>query len=186
MEVNTWQVVKYVVTIANSQGCDSVITIDLTVNSIDTTVTKTGFELSANAMGYSYQWLDCNQSMSPISGATDRLFTASQSGSYAVEITDSVCLFRSNCHKVLGVGMEDIQLTGVSVYPNPVDDELIVSNPNGKALTIQVTDLAGKYVLGENSAEKKLMIDFTDLKPGVYIIQLESENRVFVQKLVVR
>ena len=177
---------QYVVTIANSQGCDSVITIDLTVNSIDTTVTKTGFELSANAMGYSYQWLDCNQSMSPISGATDRLFTASQSGNYAVEIADSVCLFRSNCHEVLGVGVEDVQLIVVSVYPNPVDDELTVFNPNGKVLTIQVTDLAGKYVLGENSAEKKLMIDFTDLKSGVYIIQVESENRVFVQKLVVR
>jgi hypothetical protein len=177
---------QYVATIVNSQGCDSVITIDLTVNSIDTSVTKTGVDLMANAIGYGYQWLDCNQSMAPIPGATSRLFTASHSGNYAVEITDSICLFRSSCHDVLGVGVEKLQLLGVRVYPNPVDDELTVSNPERKELEMQLTDLTGKFVLGLKSNEKKVMVNFSNLQPGVYIIQVNSDDEVFVEKLVVR
>jgi len=58
-------------TLSNFVGCDSVVTLNLTIITIDNTVSKNGVTLTANEVGANYQWLDCNNSYSVISGASN-------------------------------------------------------------------------------------------------------------------
>lgn len=67
-------------------GCDSVVTLNLTINTLDTTTTLNGLVLSSNATGATYQWLDCSGGMSSILGETNVSYTANVSGDYAAEI----------------------------------------------------------------------------------------------------
>jgi hypothetical protein len=175
---------QYMATIPNSAGCDSVITINLIVTSIDTTVMESGFELSAVALGYSYQWLDCNNGMNPITGATNSVFIPSQSGSYAVNITDGVCLEQSNCHVVTGVGIDELDQTELSFFPNPVLEELTIQVGKGRITGIRITDNSGSLVYRIKINSKINIVDFSDFAKGVYFVQVETESGVFTEKII--
>ncbi len=51
----------YIQTLTNAQGCDSTITLNLTIPVIDNTITTlNGLTFTANQAGASYQWVYCN------------------------------------------------------------------------------------------------------------------------------
>ena len=77
-------------------GCDSLISLDLTVNHVDTSVSVNGFLLTSNASNANFQWIDCN-SNTLIMNDTNNSFEVTQSGSYAVEIEQYDCIDTSNC-----------------------------------------------------------------------------------------
>ena len=63
------------------------MTFNLTIVSVDNGVTKNKDSLIASSGG-SYQWLDCENNFSVISGATNQRYIPSQDGEYAVEVTE--------------------------------------------------------------------------------------------------
>ena len=88
----------YLDVIPNAAGCDSVITIDLTMVTIPTSIMSFGTpNLLASCWSCGYQWVDCNNNYSQISGATNQEFTATTSGSYAVILSGGGCSDTSNC-----------------------------------------------------------------------------------------
>jgi len=107
-------------TILNSIGCDSVITINLTVNSVNLTISQSGNDgdtLMAAATG-TYQWINC-ATMLPIAGATNSTFGATGDGSYACIITEGACTDTSACFMVAGMGVNQNPLGDiVKLYPN--------------------------------------------------------------------
>ncbi len=108
--------------IPNAAGCDSTITINLTVNNIDVSVAQNGVTLSANTTTAIYQWLDCNNGKSIINGETNQSFTATKNGSYAVEITQNNCVDTSACNAINSVGiLENTFDNEITVYPNPTE-----------------------------------------------------------------
>ena len=78
-------------TLMNSAGCDSVVTLDLSINQINNTLTQNGNSLSANQIGASYQLLDCGNNYSIMSGANSQIINAGSNGANAVEITKDGC-----------------------------------------------------------------------------------------------
>ncbi|MCB2220224.1 MAG: PKD domain-containing protein [Bacteroidetes bacterium] len=112
-------------TITTLAGCDSILTINLTVVEVDTSVTVTDPVLTANAEGANYQWLLC-PSMEPIEGATEQSYTATENGWYAVEVTQNECTDTSSCFQILTVGMHVPLRDVISVFPNPTSGLLHV------------------------------------------------------------
>src|SRR5690606_4489817 len=90
----------------NAQGCDSTVTIDITINTPDISVTQNESTLTA-APGMTYQWMDCNNGHSPVDGATDQSFTPDESGIYAVVVTGMDCSDTSDCYPVTIVGVPE-------------------------------------------------------------------------------
>lgn len=84
---------------ANSYGGDSIITVDLTINTVDVNVSQTTLstELTATASNSTFQWINCSDN-SPIMGETNSTFTPTESGDYAVMVTSStMCESISSC-----------------------------------------------------------------------------------------
>lgn len=80
---------------------------------INNDVLQTGATLIAEFGGISYQWLDCNANYSPIPGATNQAFTATNEGNYAVKIAFSdLCegflSDTSSCHQVAFVDLQEL------------------------------------------------------------------------------
>ncbi|MCF8428677.1 MAG: T9SS type A sorting domain-containing protein [Bacteroidia bacterium] len=114
-------------TIPNSTGCDSIITLILTINNVDVTVTNIGPTLSAKATNANYQWLDCKNDFKLISGAINQIFTVTSNGSYAVKVTQNGCTDTSACITVNSVGiLENSFGNALKVLPNPTEGDISI------------------------------------------------------------
>jgi hypothetical protein len=181
----------YLDTLQNSMDCDSIITINLTINTVDTSVTRTSAViLTANATNATYRWLNCNQNYALIPGATAKAFTALVNGSYAVEITQNGCVDTSSCYTINSVGlMEDTPALLPRVYPNPGSGFISIINLPETAVKISIYDLTGKLAhsfIRESSDPEVRNLDLTFLEAGVYFLEISSEVRIFTIKLIVR
>ena len=167
----------YYDTITNQAGCDSIITIDLTINSINTNVLNFDPQLTADVFVADYQWLDCDNGFAPISGATNQSYTATANGNYAVEITLNGCTDTSACIAVMTVGVEEHDLTNLSVYPNPASDKVTI-DLGTKYSSIEVTLI---NALGQELSTTKLKNASSIKLPiegrrGVYFCRLTADG----------
>jgi len=173
-------------TIANAAGCDSVITINLTVYSIDTSVVNTSPVLTANESGAAYQWVDCNNAFAVIPGATNQSYTATANGSYAVIITKGGCTDTSACHTVTTVGIVENSFDNIiSLYPNPTNGQFeIAFSEYIQDATVVVRNALGQEVLSreyDSTIQIQLNIDGA---PGFYFVEIANAGNKAVLKVV--
>ena len=79
------------------------------------------------------------------------------------------------------------------IFPNPADNEIWVrvkERVYGNA-TIMITDITGRQVYGENLGRVDLSdfnrkVNLKDIVAGVYIIGLFTDNKFYVQKLIIQ
>ena len=73
----------------------------------------------------------------------------------------------------------------ISLYPNPVKDELNIEL-NGQAdLGITIFDLSGKIVLNnQNNRQGQVRIDLSKLMPGAYVMQILGSSGLHTDKLI--
>lgn len=133
-------------TLVNSLGCDSVVTLHLTIQNVNVTVSHLNDStFSANATNANFQWIDCSNNSSLL-GETSQNYIALSNGSYAVVVTQGGCVDTSSCQSVT-VGMEEINLNPLKVNPNPTQGEITISlgafYPN---VDIQISDLVGNVI----------------------------------------
>lgn len=159
-------------TLTNTQGCDSVITLNLTiVNQNLNILINNGVLLSSNS-GSSYQWLDCNNGFSPISGETNQTFSPTTNGSYAVVVNSVTCSDTSACYNFNSLQLETITNSS-SYFPNPVVDFIYFDNLKYNS-TIHIMDVQGKIVLSKQIENNKLSLE--GLASGCYFYRLTSTN----------
>ena len=77
-------------------------------------------------------------------------------------------------------GLKESTLSSVSVYPNPIQNELTISGENG---LIELVDLTGKILISKEHFNYTVL-NVSDLNSGSYILKLTSENGTLIQKLM--
>jgi len=70
-------------------------------------ITQLGPTLSSVQNDAMYQWLDCDNNFSPITGASSQTFTPLNSGNYAVQVTYNGCTSISECILVDFTGLNE-------------------------------------------------------------------------------
>ena len=174
-------------TVTTAEGCDSIVTLNLTVNTVNTTVTQTGADLTSDQPGATYQWIDCATN-TPIPGATNQTYTAIANGDYAVIVSFNGCTDTSSCHKVVGVGiLENAFANQVSLYPNPTDGPFAIDLGQSHAsVQVSIRDLYGRLVHNQAYRKAQRLELQLDEPAGVYFLTLESEGKVAVVRLIKR
>ncbi len=169
-----------------ANGCDSIVTLNLTINNIsNTTVNLTNnVVLTASNSSATYQWIDCNNGNAPISGATSQSFTATANGSYAVILTENGCSDTSACASVTSVGLEELGHYEISVSPNPSNGHFTLDLGELTADVVEIYNLQGQVV----SSIKNVQQHNYDLNvaPGVYILRIQSAGAQGEIKLIVK
>jgi len=162
-------------TIPNSLGCDSIMTINLTINSADNLISLSGITLTANATGATYQWLDCNNGYVMIPGETGQSYTPVTNGNYAASITENGCTDTSDCIAISDVGLFEINESIVSVYPNPSNGKftIVLKDLTQEKVDIQITNSLGQLVYSGTltSSENQKEIN---LASGIYYLKINS------------
>ena len=172
--------------IPNAASCDSTITINLTINTVDVSVTQNGIILTANAAADFYQWLDCNNGNSIISGETSQSFTATENGNYAVQVTQNSCTDTSACYSVTTVGiLENTFSNDIIVYPNPTDGILKIDlGVTLSEFIVSLNDVNGKLISQTTHKNTKMFELNLNVQPGIYLLTINSENKKATIRLI--
>lgn len=164
-------------TLTNSQGCDSTVLLNLTINNVDTSLLVNGPTITATATAATFQWLNCDNGYSSIIGATDSIFTATQNGEYAVEITDSNCVDTSRCVTINSVGISAFSSSFEPIiYPNPTLSNVIIDfKQTISEGSIAILDAYGKQVIALKFQESSIVeMNTNELASGIYFIQINT------------
>ncbi len=171
---------SYVDTVQAANGCDSIVTTNISVTVIDNSVTVNSPTLTANYAGaQSYQWINCD-SGNNIGNGTAQSYTAVSNGSYQVQITDQGCEVLSECENINDVSLDEFDLTKVLIYPNPTPGLLTVEHEYPDANMI-LRDMYGKELLFDQ-VDVKFTISLEEYPVGVYFLELEGHTFKIVKQ----
>ena len=133
--------------------------------------------LEADDQNATYQWLDCNDNYSAISGETNSIFITQTPGDYAVELTVNGCADTSICYTItdpLGIqGLNDS--FEVTLYPNPTFNTITWSFIGIEQLDMELFDLQGKLLMHQNGIWDQDQMSLEELFPGSYLIRVKSK-----------
>ena len=172
----------YYDTLVSVNGCDSVVKLTLTVNSLPNIpiITKNESVLTST-VAESYQWYLDNQ---PIVGATNRTYTYTQNGQYAVEVANEHgCTAKSAEMTIDDVGIARWRIDNgqLKIYPNPTTGQLTIENGELIIENVEVYDVVGRKLLSQNSpfeggrGMSEIVIDVSHLPSGVYFLKLNNK-----------
>lgn len=115
-----------------------------------------------------------------ISGHT----TATPNTAAGVVILDNLLVKASATDSLLAVD-EVAAITQFSVYPNPANDFITISNDASSIIsTVEITDLNGRVVSNNELNAADGQISVADLASGVYVLTITTEQGKAVKKIV--
>jgi len=178
-------------TLTNAAGCDSVVTLNLIIDTVDISVSVADPSITANASGASYQWLDCDNNFTSIAGETSKTFTATANGDYAVEITQNSCVDTSVCVTIstAGINKNNI-LNQVSIYPNPTTGKIVIEGENihtdafSVVERVEIINPIGQTIKQYATNNKSILIDISSQTKGIYFVRITTNKGVVIDKVI--
>ena len=161
----------YTATLENAAGCDSVVTLTLTVRPANTPIEET-VTLNNNELPYEYQGQE---------------YTAF--GTYQITGEDEYgCPQEYVLTLVHNSGINEVESEySIALYPNPTTSNatLSVKGLNEEA-TVIVTDQAGRVISTTTLAlgQETMEVETSKLASGVYYIRIQTANSVRTEKLI--
>jgi hypothetical protein len=177
----------YADTINNALGCDSIITVNLTITQVNVEVSQTEDTLVALASDAEFRWLNCSDD-AEIIGATNARFTPQVSGEYAVEVKQSGCTDTSECFAVIITGVFYNTLgSDLKVFPNPAGSRLTILLPEPYETTgFEIKNLSGQVVFKDQRSKDQRIDLSIDIPPGLYLLSIKNNrNQGAIIKLVI-
>lgn len=83
------------------------------------------------------------------------------------------------------VGLDEQTLGGVSVYPNPSEGIITVSNGNGSLNTIEVYDMMGSLIMSKTSSVATTL-DLSTVASGVYTVKVSDGVNSMTENVVIK
>ena len=74
-----------------------------------------------------------------------------------------------------------------SVYPNPAHNEIRITDAGFKILSLDIYDALGQKVFSQaqiSNAKPQTIIDVSSLTPGVYLLSLKADGKIFSNRIV--
>lgn len=169
---------SYSVTITDGQGCElttEAVEVSVTPLPPTPTITVGDASLLCNATADAYQWLDCNNGLLPIPGATESTYAPGVDGFVAVRITVDGCSSISDCADLLSTGLSQVDAASVKVQPNPFVDALFINVPDdARRYSVTVIDALGREVQASTDLhDKQIRVQVDDVS-GVLFIRLAN------------
>ena len=85
-------------------------------------------------------------------------------------------------------GVNENNLLGLMIYPNPSNGELNITfnNDQNDNFTVYVTDLSGRIIYTATVSSSTLSIDLGNTANGTYMLHLANDNSHVTKKIVVQ
>lgn len=150
-------------------------------------IEKNGEVLTCSREGVSYQWYINGIALL---SAKERNIEVIFPGNYAVEVTlSNGCILRSNNEEIIIItGLLDVDSEDILIYPNPTQNTLLLDLPDvleNQEIIIYLFDSQGKQIKTFTKQPHAFFaIDVSDVKKGIYTIQLEGKKLKTINKKI--
>lgn len=84
----------------------------------------------------------------------------------------------------VGVGVNDVNNSGIMTYPNPATDIFTIVS-DSEINTVRITDLTGKLIQEVTPNSNSYKFDLSNLANGVYIFNINTVNNSVTRKIIV-
>ena len=200
--------------LTNTAGCDSIVTLHLTVFPAD-------YAEYAETACESYTWYgqtlttsgDYSQTFTNIHGCdsivtlhltvysadyaeyAETAFdsytwngqTYTESGDYMQTLTNiHGCDSTVTLHLTLTVGIDNWTENGVIIYPNPTQGKLKMENGEWRIWSVEIVDVYGKLLQVITVNDSTTELDLSSYTAGVYFLRMDTESGTVVRKVVKR
>ena len=186
--LNTTTTNNYYLTITDTGGCVGTDSIMVTFNPAasvnlgnDTTVCANHLITLDAGTATSYLWNDATTAQTLAVTATGT-FYVSIIDANGCPATDSIDVTVDPCAGVEELGSE----AKVSLYPNPTTGNITVSLKEfGTDVTLTVVNVYGQVVRSERVTAETVNLDLNNLSEGTYLLRLQSEESISVNKFII-
>lgn len=151
-------------------------------------ITQNNNILTANQIGGIYQWIDCDNSNSPILGQTSQTYTATLSGNYAVIINNGTCEDTSICTNIITTNITVLSdANSSSIFPNPSVIDHVSIKSTLLISEVELMDLTGKILQRLTSVNDFIVkLNLKDINNGIYFIKIYSDDSSAIHKLIIQ
>lgn len=181
---------NYIVVITDSNACSISDSVFVDVYPLPSTpvITQNGNILSTG-VATTYQWY-LNGSL--ITGATGQSYTATVSGLYTVEVTNSngCSAISSPLNVILTNILEATNKIEANIFPNPNNGVFIleINVAEAQDIEIRIINVIGQEVFFEKLTQVKgnykKEINRIGSSSGIYFLQLKTDNQLIIKKIV--
>lgn len=175
----------YTDTFTATNGCDSIVSTNLTViGQIDISTNVNGSTITVNMSNVSYQWLNCDNGNIPIVGANAQSYSATSDGNYAVVVTNGSCSDTSSCINITTTGIDEMAENSlINIFPNPSNGLFLI----GLNLDAQIviTDAIEREVWNKQEQAGKFIINLQNESNGLYFVKVKTLNGQIIKQIVV-
>ncbi|ASS47266.1 MAG: hypothetical protein A3D31_15585 [Candidatus Fluviicola riflensis] len=167
----------------SSAGCDSLVTLDLTIVPTPTAnATDDGLGTLTGSGGSPVQWINCTTN-TPVAGATSATFSPTVNGTYAIVVGNGIgCSDTSDCLIVDYIGLNENSSLNAIIYPNPATDEVTIIF-EGSSAGLIVRDALGKIVQTQ-TIQNGEAISLAGIQTGVYFFELTTDQGKMTEQVV--
>lgn len=91
------------------------------------------------------------------------------------------------CNWNVGVEEQKLITKDMQIYPNPASGELYLNGKSATQSTVRIVDLQGRLIKEQkkDAFEGSTAIDIKGLSAGIYVLQWNTQEGTFTQKLVI-
>jgi hypothetical protein len=171
-------------TLQGSNGCDSTVFLQLTVDSVMAEVSQpTPDTLIATGNG-NITWLNCDSDQL-IEGAIFDTFVPKANGNYSAIVTSGNCSDTSECFTAIVNSIQSLSGNNdVHIYPNPTSNKLYITLTRNVAHTMLLYDLNGALLASRHFTGTSEQLDLSGFGNGVYFIAISAEAWSLKEKVV--
>jgi hypothetical protein len=168
-------------TVQTNRGCDSIIVTRVEIGAVDTSITHANKLLLSGADIAEFQWLDCWKNYQIIPGEFYKVYTVSQDGSYAVEVSQYNCVDTSRCMTVL---ISDIAEANPNQFvARQIGDEVHVILGNITEVAFTMFTIGGQQITTQ-TINTSGVLNLPSLPSGMYVLKFESSQGVQTMQVI--
>ncbi|MFN5910906.1 MAG: T9SS type A sorting domain-containing protein, partial [Bacteroidota bacterium] len=123
-----------------------------------------------------YQWVNCDNGNTPINGANSVSYTPSETGNYAVIVTEQGCSETSECILIDFTSLKELNGVQITVYPNPTNGVIHILSNGTLNESISVFELNVRKILTSSLTGTSQTIDLGGATPGVYLVRIGEQT----------
>jgi len=84
------------------------------------------------------------------------------------------------------VGVEEQMIKGFNLYPNPATDRVTIRMEESSQYNVRVFDMTGKSLMNSKFDGQEYLMDISELKSGMYMLQISDGELSLSKKLLIK
>ncbi len=145
-------------------------------------------QMVGDTMGIAYAWYP---PVGAVTSATNsQILNTTGAGVYTLEATNTLsgCLTRTLVLVFACVGIDEpiSDQSLISIYPNPANTYLNFKMEKAVQVNFEIINLLGEVLFSVTSTLPNGEINVSELQNGIYILKMETGNKVFTRTVVIQ